>query len=332
MRTFSVVTGLALLLLAGCGTAADEGPGAGGSSGSSATSDAASTPAGGTDAASTPCDLFSVDTVDAVTSALADAGYELDLTGEAPPGPTVSLAPGQETFVACSFGGVVNAGVRGFDDGRSLLAVTTGSALRAPEPEPLDGLGDVAYTTLNSYDGIRVTAQVGDDLVLVDSLLRDDADPVVPADLLVQVARELAEGVGAADVPLAELPETCPSATDPVVAEEIGEVRLARGAASGTGVTCSYVSDEAYVRLASRSVDPALMAMWLADAGEPVTVDGREVYVDDEQATLVVSESCGIAATRAPLGWTTVGSTDDEQEAAALVDLVVAAQERIDCH
>lgn len=324
LRSTALALPLALVLLAGCG----DGSGSEGSDEPSThapeQTSAPSAATGGTDAGSTPCDLLSEETLDAVTAALEGSASE---TGD----PVVGLFPGQESFVSCSFaGGMLNAGVRGFDDGRTLLAVTTGSYADTA-PEPLTGVGDAAYTTTNSYDGIRVTAQVGDDLVMVDSQFADRDDPTLPADLLVDVARELSEGVAAADVPLAEVPDTCPEPDDSLVTDQVGEVRLARGSAGDAGVVCSYVGDGAVTTIAARTTNLGLLAMGVAEAGPPVDVDGNEVYVVDEQAVLVASDTCAVTATREPLGWALAGTDDEDDERQNLLDLVAAAYERLGC-
>lgn len=329
-RATLVVAALALpLVLAACGDDSDRGEERGDDRDGGDT--AASWDAtGGTDADSVPCGLVSRETRDTLATALeasipAEATVEGDLGGRA-----VGLLPGEETFVACGFaGGLLNVGVRAVDDGRPVATIAT--PYGSDPAEPVAGLGDEAYVAVNSYDGLRVTVRTGDDVVLVDSQLRDDVDAVLPEDLLVALAREVADGVAAVDVPAVELPGACPDPTDELVTARVGEVRAARGAVGERGVRCAYVGDEAVTTIGSQVTNEGQLAMGLAGSGDPVAVDGNEVYVDRDSAVLVPSGDCAVTAVSSRLGWALADPRDEDEQRDDLVALASAAYDVLGC-
>ncbi|MDQ1105621.1 hypothetical protein [Nocardioides zeae] len=316
------------LALAGCGDD-DGGPGdrdrADGDTAGDTAGDWDAT--GGTDAGSVPCGLVSAETRDALAEALdaSSSGGADDLGGEA-----VGLLPGEETFAACGFaGGMLNVGVRAFDDGRPVAAIAT--PYGSDPAEPLAGLGDEAYVAVNSYDGLRVTVRAGDQVVLVDSQFRDDSDAVVSEDLLVDLAREVVDGLADVDVPAVELPASCPDPADELVTARVGEVRAARGAVGAAGIRCAYVGDEAFTTIGSQLTNEGYLAMGLAGSGDPVEVDGKEVYVDRDSAVLVASEECAVTATSSRLGWALADTRDEDEQRDDLVELAAAAYDVLGC-
>lgn len=316
---------LPLALLAACGDESDGGDGDGGSRDAGAIGDWDAT--GGTDADSVPCGLVSQETRDALADALdaSSSGGADDLGGE-----SVGLFPGEETFVACGFaGGMLNVGVRAFDDGRPVATVAT--PYGSDPAEPVADLGDEAYVAVNSYDGLRVTVRTGDDVVLVDSQFRDDADAALSEDLLVELAREVTAGVADVDVPAVELPAACPEATDDLVTARVGEVHAARGAVGEAGIRCGYVGDGAFVTLGSQVTNEGYLAMGLSGSGDPVEVDGNEVYVDRDSAVLVASGECAVTATSSPLGWALADTRDEDEQRDDLVELASAAYDVLGC-
>ncbi|WP_447644556.1 hypothetical protein [Nocardioides zeae] len=282
---------------------------------------------GGTDAGSVPCGLVSQETRDALADALdaSSPGGADELGGE-----SVGLLPGEETFVSCGFaGGMLDVGVRAFDDGRPVASVAT--PYGSDPAEPVAGLGDEAYVAVNSYDGLRVTVRTGDDVVLVDSQLRDDPDAALSEDLLVELAREVTAGVADVDVPAVELPAACPAPTDDLVTARVGEVRAARGAVGEAGIRCGYVGVGAFVTVGSELTNEGYLAMGLSGSGDPVEVDGGEVYVDRDSAVLVASGECAVTATSSPLGWALADTRDEDERRDDLVELVSAAYDVLGC-
>ncbi len=316
---------LPLALLVACGDEADGGDGDGGSRDAGAAGDWDAT--GGTDADSVPCGLVSQETRDALADALdaSSSGGADDLGGA-----SVGLFPGEETFVACGFaGGMLNVGVRAFDDGRPVATIAT--PYGSDPAEPVADLGDEAYVAVNSYDGLRVTVRAGDDVVLVDSQFRDDADAALSEDLLVELAREVTAGVADAEVPAVELPAACPAVTDDLVTARVGEVRAARGAVGEAGIRCGYVGDGAFVTLGSQVTNEGYLAMGLSGSGDPVEVDGGEVYVDRDSAVLVASGECAVTAASSPLGWALADTRDEDEQRDDLVELASAADDALGC-
>ncbi|GAB3072074.1 hypothetical protein [Nocardioides zeae] len=312
------------LLLAACG---DGGDGTdGGDGGSGDRDDRSETAAdwdarGGTDADSVPCGLVSAET----RAVLDEATVDGDAGGE-----SVGLFPGEETFVACGFaGGMLEVGVRAFDDGRPVAMIAT--PYGSDPAEPLADLGDEAYVAVNSYDGLRVTVRTGDRVVLVDSRFRDDADAALSEDVLVDLAREVTEGLADVDVPAVALPAACPDPADELVTARVGEVRAARGAVGEAGIRCSYVGDESFATIGSQLTNEGYLAMGLAGSGDPVEVDGDEVYVDGDSAVLVASGECAVTATSSRLGWVLADPRDEDEQRDDLVELASAAYGVLGC-
>ena len=246
------------------------------------------------------------------------------------PDPADELVTARVGEVRAARGAVGAAGIRCayVGDGAS---TTIATPYGSDPAEPVAGLGDEAYVAVNSYDGLRVTVRSGDRVVLVDSQFRDDTDAVLPEELLADLAREVADGAAAVDVPAVEIPAACPDPADELVTARVGEVRAARGAVGAAGIRCAYVGDGASTTIASQVTNEGYLAMGLAGAGDPVEVDGDEVYVDGDSAVLVASGECAVTATRSPLGWALADTRGEDEQRDDLVELAAAAYDVLGC-
>ena len=198
MRMCAVVLSTSLLLLVGaCGSDAE--PGGVEPSGGDATSGAPAT------SGLKVCDLVSDETVDRLQKASIDPQ----------PAPRETLRQGLETFVECQV-------IRGVELGFAVRAVDGGPTLDeqlasgtdAPAEE-LPDVGDEAWISSNSYDGVRIGARVGSQELIVDSNYQDD-DEDYGRDTVIALTKEVAANLGDDRPAPVVLPEACPAPTVPI--------------------------------------------------------------------------------------------------------------------
>ncbi|MDT9592953.1 hypothetical protein RDV89_07725 [Nocardioides zeae] len=229
----------------------------------------------------------------------------------------------QQPFVACAVdpGGLLEVGVR--VDGLGWTQPSIAGHLPAYAPdgrEPVDGVGDEAYRTLEtSESGVleHLVAREGDVTVLVRNATAYAPEAsTLDAAVTEEIATALLDAVTPAlldDVELLGPTGPCPAADDPTVVALVGEVAGARAHATPAAVRCSYqtvdggtlVVDgiplpdaEDYLRGEDVDVRGAAGAS-LDDLGFPALT----VAVDDARFLTVVpvpAEGSGASAAEAP--------------------------------
>lgn len=268
-----------------------------------------------------PCSLVSRTTLDEIREA-ADVP-----SGASAPDPGVGLKDGDEQFVACGLvGSHLTVGVQGVDTGRSLEEIigTDGDG----SPEPLDGVGDEALIGMNSWDGYRIVAREGQDVVMVDSRFNADHSDV-SRDQLIDLAEEAVAGLDGTKLEPIDLPSACPAVDHERVTNEMGPVMIARGVDKQDWVSCQYAGEASFMNLSVVKVDPATVTMMQADSQEdPVDVDGDPAYFDhSDTVTIVASETCLITAST----YDEDKPRSDEELRATVLELAEFTRDEIDC-
>jgi hypothetical protein len=240
---------------------------------------------------------------------------------------------GAEMFVECRIISGVEVGyaVRVAPGGPALETLIEGAY---DEPaEPLPGVGDEALIGINTYDGVRIVAHVGDQELIVDSHVADGDDEIT-RDVLIALAKEVAGNLGTEKVERVRLPKACPSTSDDTVTRTVGDPVTARGSATSAGVTCSYIGQERKVTLSAVDGDHGWNLMALADspAENRIEIDGDPALYDDRDGVAVFSgDTCVLAASVEPVAHGMADTRPDDEQRDEEIALVKHVKESIGC-
>jgi hypothetical protein len=261
----------------------------------------------------------------------------LQATSEDPQGqPAETLMENAETFVECLIISGVEVGyaVRAAPGGPELESLLDDD--RGFPPEPLAGVGDEAMIGTNSYDGVRITARVGDLELVVDSnAYVDDDDGGISRDDIIALATEVASNLGTEKPGAIRLPKECPSTDASQIRKFVGQTVLARGRAASNGsVTCTYLGAERKVRLAAVLGDRTMRLMSLADSSDEMRleVDGNEALYDQRDGIVVYADQdCVLAASAVPVAWGFADQGSEEDRRAETIALVKYVDKSMGC-
>jgi len=312
MRRLALTTVIAALLLVvgACGSDHDDKEDAG---------------TGTNDAGLDVCSLVSDETVE-----------KLQATSGDPQGkPSEGLMSSAELFVECRIVAGVEVGfaVRAAPGGPELESLSEGPYGDAADPLP--GVGDEATIGTNSYDGVRITARVGDQELIVDSDVQDRGDgDGISRDAVIALATEVAGNLGNEKPAAVRLPKACPSTSDDHVQEAVGTTLVARGLSTDRGVTCSYISEDREATLSAGTGNRAMGLMAQADSEEEnrISVDGDPALYDDRDGVIVFADDdCVLGASASPVGWGLADQRPESQQRDDVIELVKYVRESIGC-
>lgn len=312
MRRLAPIFAISVLALAGaCGSGSGDAVSAGSSPGADAGLDV--------------CGLVSDDTVNELQSTSVDEQGK----------PVETLMTQAELFVECRInaGVEVSYAVRGAPGGPDLESLVDGAY---GEPaEPLPGVGDEALIGTNSYDGVRITARVGDQELVVDSEASGGSgEGEIGRDVVIALATEVAGGLGDEKPAAVRLPSECPSTSDEVVKRAVGTALVARGTATDGGVACSYVGDARMLKLSAGDADRGMSLMAQADSPEQnrTEVDGDPALYDDRDGVIVFAgRQCVLGASASPVGWGLADNRPAAKQRDEDIELVKFVKESIGC-
>ncbi|GAA1730832.1 hypothetical protein [Aeromicrobium alkaliterrae] len=218
-----------------------------------------------------------------------------------------TLLIGSLTYDGCTIGDVydVSFGIQVVDSDQTLedeLEILGGNS----GIEPIDGLGDEAFRSEQSFGGETVTISIGVRVGDHEVLLRNDS--VGNSDPEVRVSEDAMIAFLEAYLPAipddfetqalsTDVGSVCLAPDDRTIEQGVDTIQLARGGRSGDSIRCTYLGDHlATIQLSRSTSSDAAGALELAQESgdEPVEVEGAVaayLYASDRSVSLTVQAS-----------------------------------------